>query len=586
MRKANWFVILGTVGCALICGSLMNDGVLPSTNAGETATEPETDLSGSSSDSNRMRTRRGLQVLYDFRSPSGLVVKDRSGVGKSIDLRITNPKAVHQSNGSLEVRGNTLIQSDKPASRVTEAIRRTGEITIEVWLRPAKTNLTGPARIVTLSRDSGARSFTLGQDGDRFEVRFRTTKTSANGVPSLRSPQKSLTTKLTHVVYTRDRTGRTRITINGKRSAERTVSGATKNWQRSFRLALANELSNGRPWQGTYYLVAIYNRDLSPGEILQNFKAGVEAQATPVLAENKQAQLFETQIAPLLAKHCLDCHDSASKKGRLDLSRKELALAGGESGKAIVPGQSAKSLLWDLIKSGEMPKDQPPLSPREKTVFREWIDAGAAWSLERIDPAIYAHEGRGIEIMLQRLTVPEYIETVRSAVGVDIAKEAREILPPDLRADGFSNTAYNLNVDLKHVEMYARLAEIIVARMDVMKFAATFSKSRKLSTDDTMRQFVADMGKWLLRGPLDDHEVTTYSGIATTVASAGGQLQRGCGLHHRGDVAIASLPVPHRKPTGRRKPVAGRRVRAGIAIELYSLGRSSGPGIDASRRCR
>ena len=33
---------------------------------------------------------------------------------------------------------------------------------------------------------------------------------------------------------------------------------------------------------------------------------------------------------------------------------------------------------------------------------------------------------------------------------------------PDLRADGFSNTAYNLNVDLKHVDAYGRLAEIIV----------------------------------------------------------------------------------------------------------------------------
>ncbi|MCH7989601.1 MAG: DUF1587 domain-containing protein, partial [Planctomycetes bacterium] len=522
MRATNWFVILGTVGCALVCVSLMSDGVLRSTNADETATEPETDAAGTSNESKSLRTRSGLLALYDFSSPSGLIVKDRSGVGKPVDLRITNPKAVHRSKGSLEVRGKTLIRSDKPATRITEAIRRSGEITIEAWIRPAKTNLTGPARIVTLSKNGNERSFTLGQDGDRFDVRFRTTKTSANGIPSLSSPKKSLTTRKTHVVYTRDRSGRARIFVNGKRSAERTVFGATRNWKRSFRLALANELSNDRPWQGTYYLVAIYNRDLSPGEIQQNFKAGAEGLSAPQLVENKQQHLFETQIAPLLAKHCLDCHDSASKKGRLDLSRKGRAFAGGESGKAIVPGKAAKSLLWEQVASDEMPKDQPPLSPREKTVLREWIDAGAVWSLERIDQANYAHEGRNNEIVLQRLTVPEYIETVRSAVGVDIAKEARETLPPDLRADGFSNTAYNLNVDLKHVEVYARLAETIVTRMDVMKFAAKFSKSRKLSTDDTMRQFVAKLGKWLLRGPLDDHEVTTYSGIATTVASAGG----------------------------------------------------------------
>jgi hypothetical protein len=525
MRTTKWYVILEAVGCVLICVSLMSVGIRQSTSAGETANDPETDLPGSSSESNSLRTRSGLLALYEFSSSSGFIVKDRSSVGRPIDLQITNPGSVRRSKGSLEVHGKTLIQSDKPASRVTEAIRRSGEITIEAWIRPAKTNLTGPARIVTLSKNAGERSFTLGQDGDRFEVRFRTTKTSANGTPSLSSERKSLTTQLTHVVYTRDRTGRMRIFVNGKHSAERTLPGSTSNWKPSLRLALANELSNDRPWQGTYFLVAVYNRELSPGEIQQNFKAGAGGLSAPELAENKQAHLFETQIAPLLAKHCLDCHDSASMKGRLDLSRKELAFAGGESGKAIVPGKVAESLLWKFVESDEMPKDQPPLSPRKKTLLREWIDGGAVWSLEKIDPAIYAHEGRAAEIWLQRLTLPEYIETVKSSVGVDISKEARRVLPPDLRADGFSNTAYNLNVDLKHVDAYARLAEIIVARMDVMKFAAKFSKSRKLSTDDTMRQFVASMGKWLLRGPLDDHEVTTYSGIATTVASAGGDYK-------------------------------------------------------------
>lgn len=213
------------------------------------------------------------------------------------------------------------------------------------------------------------------------------------------------------------------------------------------------------------------------------------------------------------------------KKGQLDLSRKAAALAGGESGKVIVPGKAGESLLWEQIKSGEMPPEGQSLTNQEKTLFRQWIDNGAVWSIDLIDPAVYVHDSREGAAWLQRLTISEYIETVRSTVGVDIAKEARELLPPDLRADGFSNTAYNLNVDLKHVEIYARLAEIIVDRMDVLKFAGRFSKSQKLSTDDTMRQFIAEMGKWLLRGPLDDREVTTYSGIATTVAGAGGNYQ-------------------------------------------------------------
>jgi hypothetical protein len=236
-----------------------------------------------------------------------------------------------------------------------------------------------------------------------------------------------------------------------------------------------------------------------------------------------KARAFETQIAPLFAKHCLECHDSALKKGGLDLSRKEAALAGGESGPVITPGKAAGSPLWQLVSSGEMPKDRAPLEADQQAVVQKWLDDGAVWPVDVIDPANYRHaRGAGL-VWVQRLTLPEYIETVRSALSVDIADEARDLLPPDLRADGFSNTAYNLGVDLKHVEAYNRLAEIIVSRLDVPAFAGRYSEARKFD-DDKMREFVAALGKWLLRGPLNESEVNLYRGIASTVSSAGGDF--------------------------------------------------------------
>ena len=50
--------------------------------------------------------------------------------------------------------------------------------------------------------------------------------------------------------------------------------------------------------------------------------------------------------------------------------------------------------------------------------------------------------------------IDRHAELLREVGGdrVDIAAEARKVLPPDLRADGFSNTAYNLTVDLEHVQ--------------------------------------------------------------------------------------------------------------------------------------
>ncbi len=480
------------------------------------------------------RVVRGIQLFYDFNEPSGDTVKDRAGVGEPLNLKIEKPTAVHRHPGSLEIRGETIIRSDKPPGRVIAAIRRSGELTIEAWITPAKQNQSGPARIVTLSKNGNERNFTLGHEQRAFDVRFRTNKTSANGIPSTASHRDDAKSRLTHVVYTRDRGGSARIFVDGRQTGQKSVAGSVSNWNDSFRFALGNEFSGDRQWRGTYHLVAIYDRDLSPREVNQNFQAGPEAGAEPpseaMLAEQRnrtRAHFFETEIAPLLSKHCLECHDTASKEGNLDLSRKKMALAGGDSGDAIVPGKATDSLVWTSVEDDTMPHERDALSDKEKSLLRRWIDDGAYWSIDVIDPAIYTH-GRGAELWVQRLTVPEYIETVRTAVGVDISKEAREILPPDTRADGFSNTAYSLNVDFEHVDAYAQLAERIVQKMDVDKYASQFTKKKRL-IDDDMRGLIAEMGKWIFRGPLDEREVVDFRGITTTVVSAGGDFEEAVG---------------------------------------------------------
>jgi hypothetical protein len=479
------------------------------------------------------RSGDGLVALYDFRLAKGSIVKDRSGVGKPLDLKIENPKNVRRTKGTLEVRGKTLIRSDKPAAKVFNAVRRSGEITIEAWVRPANAKQDGPARMVTLSGGSSERNFTLGQEGDKVDVRLRTTKTSGNGIPSLNSPGRSLAPRLTHIVYTRNRGGRARLFLNGKQQAEKRVPGAMANWNGKYRLALANEFSSDRPWLGTFHLVAIYSRDLSVGEVAQHFKAGVNARSTGAqLATRKQSakeQFFDREIAPLLSRHCLECHDTVNHKGRLDLSKKATAFATAKNETVIVPGKSAESLLWEVVEADDMPNERDPLSVEEKKLLRKWIDDGAVWAGEEIDPLAHTHDWRVNQNWVRRLTVPEYIETVRSLTGVDIAREARETLPPDIRADGFSNTAYNLTVDLKHIEAYSRLAGIIVGKMNVRQFAKRFSRKRGF-TDDVMRDLVAKMGKWLLRAPLEEHEVAAFRGISTTVAAAGGTFEEALSL--------------------------------------------------------
>jgi hypothetical protein len=263
---------------------------------------------------------------------------------------------------------------------------------------------------------------------------------------------------------------------------------------------------------------------------------GVKLMGEPEEKLHGQA-LFEFEIAPLLAKHCLECHDTSRKEGALDLSRKAAAFKGGDSGEAIHPGDGENSSLWELVELGDMPEDRSPLSQREKDLLKRWIDEGAVWTVDWIDPAIYERTGGG-EQWIRRLTVNEYIETVRSVVGVDIEDEARELLPADLRADGFSNTAYNLNVDMGHVTAYAELASKIVSKLDLTGLAYRFHEKPKF-TDKDMGKLIEGIGKWFLRGPLTEDEVILFRGISTTVASAGGTMEEAVGY-----IAEAMLQSP------------------------------------------
>jgi hypothetical protein len=96
------------------------------------------------------------------------------------------------------------------AAKLISACVGSDEVTVEAWAKPANTTQSGPARLVTLSADSGHRDLTLGQEGDAYQVRLRTTQTDDNGIPSLDAPSGSATASLSHVVYTRDASGQAR----------------------------------------------------------------------------------------------------------------------------------------------------------------------------------------------------------------------------------------------------------------------------------------------------------------------------------------------------------------------------------------
>ena len=94
--------------------------------------------------------------------------------------------------------------------------------------------------------------------------------------------------------------------------------------------------------------------------------------------------LFERDVAPILRTHCLECHNKRDHRSEFSLHSRESTLSGGESGTAIVPGETASSYLLDLITPvdgvADMPKDAAPLSAEEVSVLQRWVETGATWT--------------------------------------------------------------------------------------------------------------------------------------------------------------------------------------------------------------
>ena len=92
---------------------------------------------------------------------------------------------------------------------------------------------------------------------------------------------------------------------------------------------------------------------------------------------------FSHQIVPILREHCGECHTGDKKKGSFSMNDRASLLVGGESGKAVIPGNAARSPLITAITSKDPDKQMPPkgarLPPEKVKLLREWIDAGAPW---------------------------------------------------------------------------------------------------------------------------------------------------------------------------------------------------------------
>ncbi len=183
-------------------------------------------------------------------------------------------------------------------------------------------------------------------------------------------------------------------------------------------------------------------------------------------------------LPPLLEKHCVECHDSETKKGDFDLTALK-----PELGDPQVRAQWVK--VYDQIASGEMP---PAKKPRPATAAA----AGYLWELKQAlqsaEDARIRREGRTVKRRLNRFEYENTLRDLLHAPWLDV----RESLPEDTEAHRFNKSGEAL--DVSHVQ----LARYISTAEDALRQVLVTSAERLPAV--TKRYHARDQGSYT--GPM------------------------------------------------------------------------------------
>jgi mono/diheme cytochrome c family protein len=104
-------------------------------------------------------------------------------------------------------------------------------------------------------------------------------------------------------------------------------------------------------------------------------------------ASSQKDVTYEKDIKPLIEQSCVKCHGPEKPKAKLRLDSLAGVLKGGQDGKVVEPGNSAKSMLiHNVAHLGDEDEWMPPpnnklkikaLTPEQIGLIRAWIDQGA-----------------------------------------------------------------------------------------------------------------------------------------------------------------------------------------------------------------
>jgi hypothetical protein len=211
---------------------------------------------------------------------------------------IARGRAVFGRFYEMDLAGGAVLAQDVDAD-LLEACKNSNELTIEATITPGNVTQSGPARIISFSKDSGSRNFTLDQDQDALVLRLRTPRTGKQGDKPQITLCKVEAGRPYHIVVTYQPDWLT-CTVNGRKMLETDdVTGNFSNWE-PMHLLFGDEWDGGRDWNGNLEGVAIYARAISQAEAEHKHKLYARhlAKRRPIERVVAQGKLLEITPTP------------------------------------------------------------------------------------------------------------------------------------------------------------------------------------------------------------------------------------------------------------------------------------------------
>ena len=143
----------------------------------------------------------------------------------------------------------------------------------------------------------------------------------------------------------------------------------------------------------------------------------------------------DDQLRSFIQSHCVECHDTETKKGSLDLTELKLDQAGFDTWVKV----------HDRVRAGEMPPEKKPQPKAE-----EQAAALAALS-EKLTALDLGRERRDGRARLRRLNRVEFENSLRDLLAMPALK-LKESLPEDGKSHGFDRLAGALDMSFVHME--------------------------------------------------------------------------------------------------------------------------------------